>query len=59
MPLILDNAEQHMLPELTTALLVSHRADFRVGYFKLLGWKDSAGHVDFYQGNEVPAAPVA
>ena len=56
MPQIFDNltTESELLPTLQTAMNLSERADFCVGYFNLRGWDELAPHVDNWNENQGP-----
>ena len=56
MPQIFDNltTESELLPTLQTAMNLSERADFCVGYFNLRGWDGLAPHVDNWNENQGP-----
>ncbi len=52
MPKIFDNIERHLVKGLKDTLEVSHKSDFCVGYFNLRGWKQVAGEIDKYSGED-------
>jgi len=47
-----DTIEQQLLPAVRQAVDLSDRADFRVGYFNLRGWKRIASNVGCWPGGE-------
>jgi hypothetical protein len=52
MPRIFDNIDQSLLPALKQTLVVSSRADFKVGYFSLRAWKYLDSHIDEWSGGD-------
>jgi phosphatidylserine/phosphatidylglycerophosphate/cardiolipin synthase-like enzyme len=48
MPQVFDNIEQSLLPALQSALNLSDKADFCVGYFNLRGWKELDDHIQHW-----------
>jgi len=45
MPQVFDNIDKSLLPALQSALNLSNKADFCVGYFNLRGWKELDDHI--------------
>jgi len=52
MPQVFDNIDQPLLPTLQSALSLSERADFCVGYFNLRGWKELDNHIQHWAGEK-------
>jgi superfamily II DNA or RNA helicase len=48
MPQVFDNIDQSLLPALQSALNLSDKADFCVGYFNLRGWKELDDHIQHW-----------
>lgn len=48
MPNVYDNIESSLLPALRTAMTLSERADFCVGYFNLRGWKQLDAYIEHW-----------
>lgn len=51
MPRIFDNIEHELVDALRETIVLSHRADFCVGYFNLRGWKRLQNQVDNFTGD--------
>ncbi|MBZ0182183.1 MAG: hypothetical protein K8F60_06970 [Melioribacteraceae bacterium] len=52
MPKIIDNIQNFLNSELSSALDISYKADFCVGYFNLRGWKEVVNKIDKFEGGE-------
>ncbi len=52
MPQVFDNIDRTLLPTLQSALNLSDRADFCVGYFNLRGWKELDSHIQHWSETE-------
>lgn len=52
MPRIFDNIDNGLLPALRQAIEKSYRADFSVGYFNLVGWRQLDGSISHYNGGD-------
>lgn len=52
MPQVFDNINQKLLPTLQSALSLSDRADFCVGYFNLRGWRELDDHIRHWSETE-------
>ncbi len=52
MPQVFDNIDQSLLPALQSALGLSDKADFCVGYFNLRGWKVLDDHIKHWSETE-------
>ena len=52
MPQVFDNIDRSLLPALQSALNLSDRADFCVGYFNLRGWKELDEHIRHWSETE-------
>ena len=52
MPKIIDNIQNFLNSELSSALDISYKADFCVGYFNLRGWKEVVNKIDQFEGVE-------
>lgn len=52
MPQVFDNIDRLLLPALQSALGLSDRADFCVGYFNLRGWKELDEHIRHWSETE-------
>lgn len=58
MPKILDNIQNSLSIELKSALEISYRSDFCVGYFNLRGWKEVVKEIEKFEGGEEKQARV-
>ena len=57
---IFDNIDRPLLPALRETLVLSDRADFCMGYFKILnlrGWKQIDGHIERWSSGVRPLLP--
>jgi len=52
MPKIIDNINNILTSELNSALDISYKADFCVGYFNLRGWKEVVDKIDKFKGGD-------
>ena len=58
MPKIIDNIEESLSPNLISALNLSYRADFCVGYFNLRGWKEVVNNIEKFEGGDNKQARI-
>jgi len=52
MPIVYDNIDNFLITGLTSALELTNKADFSVGYFNLRGWNKVADYIDNWTGEE-------
>jgi len=52
MPKIIDNIREKLSPNLKSALKISYRCDFCVGYFNLRGWKEVVNEIEKFEGGK-------
>jgi len=58
MPKIIDNINESLSPHLKTALGISYRSDFCVGYFNLRGWKEVVNEIEKFEGGDNKQARI-
>lgn len=58
MPKIIDNIQEKLSPNLKSALNISYRSDFCVGYFNLRGWKEVVDEIEKFDGGENKQARI-